>query len=359
MNGKKLLNGKLCTRRIQRARRHRNCRKTEPSRSNDLVEAGKYKRCRRGKMGSIMRGASLCWLFVAGVLACVPALPNIFALRGTRLPSHPRTPLTTVRCRLHLPAPSTSRATTPISNTLSSIPTGSPPSTPPPKAPLISASTPHARPTVAQRRQPRRSRVRLFAARCCAKADAWDGRCLAQRRLPAELDAQRHGIAYLKVRNSHMGTTDQDAGIQKWLRLLAARVREYFDGRDRARKRRLEQPHVLGRSCRCRPGHRRQRRQRVSVGHRNLSHGRQRHSAGRLAHRRNDPRRNGSTLQLYALGPLVMLAELGAANGSISTPLNNGAIHRLVKFSIAARRILDHRKAHRGPAEHPRDSDWY
>ena len=31
------------------------------------------------------------------------------------------------------------------------------------------------------------------------------------------------------MRNSHQGTPDQDADIRKWFRLLAVRVREYFD----------------------------------------------------------------------------------------------------------------------------------
>lgn len=36
-------------------------------------------------------------------------------------------------------------------------------------------------------------------------------------------------IPYLKVRNSQVGTPDQDAEIQKWFKQLAARVRDYFD----------------------------------------------------------------------------------------------------------------------------------
>jgi poly(beta-D-mannuronate) lyase len=41
--------------------------------------------------------------------------------------------------------------------------------------------------------------------------------------------------------------------------------------------------------------------------------------------------------QLYALGPLILLAELGAANGLDLYAMDDGAIHRLVKFSVAGR----------------------
>jgi hypothetical protein len=40
--------------------------------------------------------------------------------------------------------------------------------------------------------------------------------------------------------------------------------------------------------------------------------------------------------QLYALGPLVMLAELGEANGMDMYGMRDGAIHRLVRFNIDA-----------------------
>jgi Alginate lyase len=40
--------------------------------------------------------------------------------------------------------------------------------------------------------------------------------------------------------------------------------------------------------------------------------------------------------QLYALGPLVMLAELGEANGLDLYAEREGAIHRLVRFNVAA-----------------------
>lgn len=40
--------------------------------------------------------------------------------------------------------------------------------------------------------------------------------------------------------------------------------------------------------------------------------------------------------QLYALDPLIMLAEVGEANGLDMYDVNHGAIHRLVKFDVAA-----------------------
>ena len=63
-----------------------------------------------------------------------------------------------------------------------------------------------------------------------AKADAWDGKMPQLNGVYLQnWMLSGTAIAYLKVRNSHTGTPDQDADIQKWFRLLAARVREYFD----------------------------------------------------------------------------------------------------------------------------------
>ena len=52
---------------------------------------------------------------------------------------------------------------------------------------------------------------------------------------------------------------------------------------------------------------------------------------------------------LYALAPLIMLAELGLANGIDLYAYDDGAIHRPVKFCLAGRSD-NPRKAHPGEA---------
>jgi len=145
-------------------------------------------------------------------------------------------------------------------------------------------------------------------------------------------------IAYLKVRNSGEGTPEQDAIIQKWFRLLAGGVREYFD------------------EHRMRPGSDAYNNHMYWAGLAIAAQGIADddvnafiwglaayrmgvdaiHPDGSLTAEMN---RAGMAehYQLYALGPLVMLAELAAANGLALYAEDNGAIHRLVKFSVAGR----------------------
>ncbi len=170
-----------------------------------------------------------------------------------------------------------------------------------------------------------------------ARADAWD-----------EKDPKSAGvqgwvlsgtaIAYLKVRNSHMGTPAQDADIQKWFRLIAVRVREYFDVQRTKPGSDAYNNHMywaglavaaqgiadddvnafLWGLATYRMG--------VDAIHPDGSLTAEMNRAGMAEH-----------YQLYALGPLVMLAELAAANGLDLYAEDNGAIHRLVRFSVAGR----------------------
>jgi len=68
-----------------------------------------------------------------------------------------------------------------------------------------------------------------------AKADAWDDKMPTNNSLYVQnWLLSGTALAYLKVRGSGVGTAEQDAQIQRWFRLLAAQVREYFDnGRKR------------------------------------------------------------------------------------------------------------------------------
>jgi poly(beta-D-mannuronate) lyase len=170
-----------------------------------------------------------------------------------------------------------------------------------------------------------------------AKADAWDDK------MPQATGVQGWmlsgtAIAYLKVRNSHMGTPDQDADILKWFRLVAARVREYFDVQRTKPGSDAWNNHmywaglaVTAEGIACNDVNAffwgiETYRMGVDAIQPDGSLTAEMNRAGMAEH-----------YQLYALGPLVMLAELGAANGLDLYPLNDGAIHRLVKFSVAGR----------------------
>jgi len=144
-------------------------------------------------------------------------------------------------------------------------------------------------------------------------------------------------IPYLKVRDSHAGTPDQDAAIQSWLRQLAGRVRDYFDMKRARLGSDAWNNHIYwaglaiaaqGIACdnvnaflwgieTYRMG--------VDAIQPDGSLTAEMSRAGMAEH-----------YQLYALGPLVMLAELAAANGLDLYTVNDGAIHRLVKFDLAA-----------------------
>jgi poly(beta-D-mannuronate) lyase len=173
-----------------------------------------------------------------------------------------------------------------------------------------------------------------------AKAEAWDDKMPTNNAIYMQnWMLSGTALAYLKVRNSGAGTPQQDAQIQQWFRTLGARVREYFD------------------SGRKRPGSDAWNNHMYWAG---LSVA----SAG-IADNDVDEflwglatfemgihaiQPDGSLdaemgrgqkalhYQLYALGPLIMLAELGEANGLDLYAEREGAIHRLVRFNLAAMR---------------------
>ena len=145
-------------------------------------------------------------------------------------------------------------------------------------------------------------------------------------------------IAYLKVRNSGEGTPDQDADIQKWFRLVATRVRVYFDVQRTKPGSDGFNNHIYWAG--------------LSLAAQGIADddvdafiwGLATYQMGVDAIRPDgsltaEMNRAGMAehYQLYALGPLVMLAELAAANGLDLYAQDNGAIHRLVKFSVAGR----------------------
>ncbi len=170
-----------------------------------------------------------------------------------------------------------------------------------------------------------------------AKADAWDGQMPSFQGVYLQnwlLSAV--AISYLKVRPSGLGTPAQEAAIQKWFKQLASRVREYFDaevvrlGPDR------ENNHLYWAG--------------LSVAAEGIadndSGG---FKWGITAYRMGldaiqpdgslPPEMNRARMalhyHLYALGPLILLAELGEANGLDLYAEHKGALHRLVNFCLA------------------------
>ena len=291
-------------------------------------------------MGSIMRGASFCWLFVAGALACVPG-------SAQRL----RSPWDTARitptdASYNCPAPPAFARTINVEGYYTDKQYSV---IDPQKLAAFNAASEgptHLGQYATSAADAWLSRGSRSAAACvyslldaAAKADAWDGK-MPQ---PNGVYLQNWmlggtAIAYLKVRNSRTGTADQDADIQRWFRLVAARVREYFDMQ------------------RTRPGSDAYNNHMYWAGLAVAAQGIAGNDVNAFLWGMNtyylgvnaiqpdgsltaEMNRAGMAehYQLYALGPLVMLAELGVANGLDLYPLNNGAIHRLVKFSVAGR----------------------
>jgi poly(beta-D-mannuronate) lyase len=144
-------------------------------------------------------------------------------------------------------------------------------------------------------------------------------------------------ISYLKVRNSGAGTPAQDAEIQKWFEKLAQRVGVYFE-RSRAHPDSdAYNNHMYwaglaiaadGIACNDQEAFlwgMVAYRQGVDAIQPDGSLTAEMNRAGRALH-----------YQLYALAPLIMLAELGEANGIDMYGVDHGAIHRLAKFDAAA-----------------------
>ena len=170
-----------------------------------------------------------------------------------------------------------------------------------------------------------------------AKADAWDGQMdgfsgvYVQNWLLSGA-----AIAYLKVRPSGLATPAQDADIQKWFGILAVRVGEFFDAEVKRMGADHENNHLYWAA--------------LAIGAEAIADND--HESGQWA---LDAYRIGlSNIQpdgtltaemnrgqmalhyhLYALAPLVMVAELGEANGIDLYAEHDGALHRLVKFCEA------------------------
>lgn len=143
-------------------------------------------------------------------------------------------------------------------------------------------------------------------------------------------------IAYLKVRNTGVGTPAQDKDIQKWFGDLANRVTDYVDSKKNIPGSDAWNNHRYWTGLAvCAAG--------IALNDRSdFQWGIASYKAGVDQIQPNgvlplEMNRAGRALHyhLYALAPLVMIAELAEANGNDLYSYDKGAIHRLVKLCIA------------------------
>ncbi len=174
-----------------------------------------------------------------------------------------------------------------------------------------------------------------------AKADAWASE------MPHFQDVYMQNwvlsgtaIPYLKVRNSGVGTPLQDAEIQQWFHHLAERVRTYFDkGKGHPKSDAYNNHFYWAGLAVAAEGVADNDENTFLWGITTYYQGvGSIQSDGSLVAEMN---RAGMALhyQLYGLAPLVMLAELGEANGLEMYSVHHSAIHRLVKFDLAALQV--------------------
>jgi len=143
-------------------------------------------------------------------------------------------------------------------------------------------------------------------------------------------------MAYLKVRASGLGTPEQDAAIQGWLGTLADRIKDYVEDKRKNPNSDAWNNHLYwaGLAVAASGVARNDARDfKWGVGAYKIGVGEIQPSGVLM----REMGRAGKALHyhLYALAPLIMIAELGEANGMDLYAENKGAIHRLVTISEA------------------------
>jgi poly(beta-D-mannuronate) lyase len=143
-------------------------------------------------------------------------------------------------------------------------------------------------------------------------------------------------IAYLKVRGSGVGSPDRQKDIQKWFASLANHVMDYVDSKKDKRDSDAWNNHrywsgLAVAAAGIADNNKREFRFGVDSYEAGVDQilpdgvlPLEMNRAGRALH-----------YHLYALAPLIMIAELAAANGTDLYSYNKGAIHRLVRACVA------------------------
>ena len=167
-----------------------------------------------------------------------------------------------------------------------------------------------------------------------AKAKAWSGKMpTLQGTYVQNWTLSGVAISYLKVRQSGQGTKEQDAAIQKWFAAMAAQVRAYFDAGASNPKSDAWNNHIYW------------------AGLAVAAEGIAANDAKAFRWGMDTYKGGVDSIQpdgslvaemyraqmaphyhLYALGPLILLAEFGETNGMHLYAEDDGAIHRLVKL---------------------------
>jgi poly(beta-D-mannuronate) lyase len=167
-----------------------------------------------------------------------------------------------------------------------------------------------------------------------ANAAAWSGKMpTLQGTYVQNWTLSGVAISYLKVRQSGQGTKAQDAAIQKWFAAMASQVRAYFDAGSANPHSDAWNNHVYWAG--------------LAVAAEAIAD----NDAKAFRWGMDTYKRGVDSIQpdgsltaemfraqmalhyhLYALGPLILLAEFGEANGMHPYTEDKGAIHRLVNL---------------------------
>ncbi len=167
-----------------------------------------------------------------------------------------------------------------------------------------------------------------------AKAGAWSGRMPTfQATYVQNWTLSSVAISYLKVRQSGLGTKEQDVAIRNWFAAMAAQVRAYFDAGAANPRSDAWNNHIYWAG--------------LAVAAEGIAD----NDAKAFQWGMDTYKRGVDAIQpdgslvaemyraqmalhyhLYALGPLILLAEFGEANGKHLYAEDGGAIHRLVKL---------------------------
>ena len=170
-----------------------------------------------------------------------------------------------------------------------------------------------------------------------AKANAWAGKMPGFQGVYVQnwlLSAV--AISYLKVRPSGVATPHQDATIQKWFKMLGSRVEDYFSRAIMRGDSDGQNNHLYWAG--------------LAIAAASIACNRPKDFESALSTYRaglDAIQPDGSLIaemnrgqmalhyHLYALAPLIMLAELAEANGLDLYAEHDGAIHRLVNLCVA------------------------
>jgi poly(beta-D-mannuronate) lyase len=170
-----------------------------------------------------------------------------------------------------------------------------------------------------------------------AKAHAWTGEMpTAQGHYEQKWLLAGSAIAYLKVRNSGVGSPDQQKEILKWFTSVANRVTDYVDTKKVTPDSDAWNNHRYWAGLAvAAAGIADNDKSDFQWGIASYKAGVDQISSDGVLPREMDRAARALHYHLYALAPLIMIAELAEANGTDLYSYNNGAIHRLVKLCIA------------------------